>query len=66
MTEENSNKLGELVDTIENIQCGLKLPMPPEFHLEQIKKFLPEWAQELKEIHISETGENPWEGNPVY
>lgn len=61
MKEENSERLGRLADTIENIIAALTIPMPDEFHLRQVKSFLPDWAKELKEIHTDETGENPWQ-----
>ena len=58
---EHSEDLAELVDIIDNLRCALDLPMPPEFHVEQMKVELEVLSKDLKELYIKETGENPWE-----
>lgn len=60
MKPENAEKLGLLADKIDNLVAGLELPMAPDFHLEQLKQILPDISKGMKEIHIEETGENPW------
>ncbi len=59
MTEQYE-KLGQLIDSIENLSCALNLSLPAEFHVNQLKKLLPEKVASLKEIFIKITGENPW------
>lgn len=61
MCNENLEKIGQAVDGIENLAAGLNLPLPPQMHIDQLKKILPEIANQIKEAFIAETGENPWE-----
>jgi hypothetical protein len=61
MKPENLEKIALLSDKIENLGCGLELPMLPLFHVEQMKKQLPRIAEEIRTIYKEETGENPWE-----
>ncbi len=59
--EEKFEKLGQLIDSIDNLAHGLNLPFPDEFHVRQMKSLLPERVRELKDMFIDITGENPWE-----
>lgn len=56
----DTEKLGQAIDRIENILYASQIPMPAEFHLNQIQEILPEIITELKEGFIEVTGENPW------
>jgi hypothetical protein len=58
--EEKFEKLGELIDSIDNMSHGLNIPMPPNFHIEQLKSILPEKVKELKDCFVDITGKNPW------
>lgn len=57
----DNEKLGQAIDKVESLACGLNLPISAEMHLEQLKKALPKLVDELKEGFIEITGENPWE-----
>lgn len=59
--EDKFEKLGQLIDSIESLACGLDIPMSADFHVEQLKKILPEKVEKLKEVFVEITGENPWE-----
>lgn len=59
--EEKFEKLGQLIDSIDNLASALDIPMGAEFHIEQLKNLLPEKVKELKESFIEISGENPWE-----
>jgi hypothetical protein len=59
--DENYEKLGMLIDDLESLCCGLKLPMSADFHVEQLKEILPRKVMEFKEVFENLTGENPWE-----
>jgi hypothetical protein len=61
MQEQNFEKIGQAVDRIESLAAGLNIPLSPQMHVEQLKKILPEIAQQIKEGLIAETGQNPWE-----
>lgn len=61
MTEEQKEKFGLLIDEVDNLSHALNIPMPPSFHVERLKETLPEKVEELKQIFIEVTGENPWE-----
>ena len=56
-----SEDLAELADRIDNLRCGLDIPMSPEFHIKQMKVELEVLSKDLKELYIKETGENTWE-----
>lgn len=59
--EEKFEKLGQLIDSLENLSCGLNIPMPAEFHVNQLKTILPEKVEEFKKVFVEIVGENPWE-----
>jgi hypothetical protein len=59
--EEKFEILGQLIDSLDNLSHALKLPLPPEMHVEQISIALPEKVKELKEVFAEITGENPWD-----
>ena len=58
---DNLEKIGQTVDDLESLIAGLVIPMPPQFHLDQLKNILPEKINAIKEAVIAESGENPWE-----
>lgn len=53
--------LGQAIDRVDNLSHGLVIPMPADFHLQQLKKILPEVVKELKAGFVAVTGENPWD-----
>jgi hypothetical protein len=59
--EDKFEKLGQLIDSIDSLTHALSLPMSADFHVQQLKVILPEKVEELKEVFIEITGENPWE-----
>jgi hypothetical protein len=61
ITDDQADKLGRVIDEIENLEYALKMPLPPQMHVEQLSKLIPEKVLKLKEIYIDLTGENPWE-----
>ena len=50
----------EVVDTIDNLLGEMKIPMPAEFHVKQMKHELKEVSDRLKRIYVEEEDENPW------
>lgn len=61
MTEEQKEKLGILIDGIDNLAHALNHPLPPQMHVEAIRLTLPEKVTDLKALFIEITNENPWE-----
>lgn len=59
--EDKFEKLGQLIDSIDSLAHGLKLSVNPQFHINQLLTILPEKVEELKEVFVEITGENPWE-----
>lgn len=57
----DNEKLGQAIDSVENLMYALQLNMPAQFHVEQMKNQLPDLVAKLKEGFIEATGENPWE-----
>ena len=61
MNDESADTIGRTADRIDSLVAGFDIPMPATFHIEQLKKILPEIAADLKQVVVMETGENPWE-----
>ena len=53
-------KLGQLIDSIDSLACGLNIPIPDSLHVNQLKVLLPQKVKELKELFVEITGDNPW------
>ena len=58
---EELEDLGQLIDSLDSLACGLELPLSAFVHLQQMKIILPEKVQELKDVFIEITGDNPWD-----
>lgn len=58
--EDKFEILGLLIDELDNLAHALKLPLPPQMHIEQIGIALPEKVKKLKEVYVEITGDNPW------
>lgn len=59
--EEKFEILGQLIDSLESLACGLVLPLGADFHINQLKKILPEKVEEFKKVFVELSGENPWD-----
>jgi hypothetical protein len=59
--EDKFEKLGQLIDSIDNLADALNISMSAEFHVQQLKNILPRKVKDLKESFVEITGENPWE-----
>lgn len=56
-----NEKLGQAIDTVDNLAHALLLGMSAQFHVDQLKVALPEVVELLKKGFVAVTGENPWE-----
>ena len=54
-------ELGQAIDRVDNLDGALQLPMPAQFHVDQLKKLIPECVRDLRAAFVKVTGENPWE-----
>lgn len=54
------DEFGEVIDTIDSLLGALEIPMPAEFHVNQMKRELKEVSDKLKRIYVEEEDENPW------
>ena len=59
--EDKFETLGQLIDSLDNLAHALKMPLPPQMHVEQLGIALPEKVKQLKEVFVEITGENPWD-----
>ena len=59
--DDKLEMLGQAIDRVDSLTHGLVIPMPADFHLQQLKKILPEVVKELKAGFVAVTGENPWD-----
>jgi len=58
--EDKFERLGLVIDAVDNLVHALELPLPPDFHLNQLKSMLPEKVNLLKKCFEEITEENPW------
>lgn len=54
-------KLGLLIDQLDNLSHALNFPLPAQMHVDQFKSLLPITVKELKGVFVEISGENPWE-----
>jgi hypothetical protein len=59
--DDKLEMLGQAIDRVDNLSHVLVIPMPADFHLQQLKKILPEVVKDLKAGFVAVTGENPWD-----
>ena len=55
------DEFAEVIESIDNLRGALEIPMPVEFHVNQMKRELEEVSDKLKRIYVEEEDENPWE-----
>jgi hypothetical protein len=58
--EEKLERLGQLIDKVDNLAHALEIPMPAHMHVDSLKTLLPEVVKELKESFVEISGTNPW------
>ncbi len=56
--------LGTLIDRLDNLAHALKMRLPSDMHVEQMRIALPALVKDFKAAYVKELGENPWEGEP--
>lgn len=52
--------LGEISDTLENLVAATIIPMPSDFHLEQVKENLNILIKDIREKFVIHSSCNPW------
>lgn len=60
MYEDSVEKVGRIADSVDSLLVAMKMPMPAQFHLAQLKVALVDISTQLKDIYICVSGENPW------
>jgi hypothetical protein len=55
--------LGEQADRIDSLVAGLVMPLPAQFHLDQLREILPDISNRIKRLVVQTSGEDPW-GQP--
>ncbi|MGN7786792.1 hypothetical protein ACTJIJ_19825 [Niabella sp. 22666] len=59
-TQIDSEEFGRTIDRIDNLAAGLNMPLPPQMHIDQLKKILPDISADLKKVFTEIFEENPW------
>jgi hypothetical protein len=65
MTENNAERIGRMADDLDSCLYTAKLPLPDKMHIECLSAKIREVRDGLVEIVKAETGDNPWETNPL-
>ena len=55
------DEFAEVIEKIDNLLAAMEIPVPAEFHVNQMKRELREVSDKLKQIYVEEEDENPWE-----
>lgn len=53
--------VGFAADTLDNLIHSMSLPMPPAFHVDQLRVALPGVRDKLRRSFVAATGQNPWQ-----
>lgn len=61
MKEQNSEAIGQAADRIDSLVAGLEMKLPPQMHIDQLKKILPEISKQIKDAIEDELGEKIWD-----
>jgi hypothetical protein len=64
VTEEQLEKLGKLVDRIDNLVHAGAIPMPDKLRVTALTEALPDLHSELKALYVEIAGEDPWADPP--
>lgn len=59
--KDNFEKLGCLIDELDNLAHALDFPLEDKTHVERLRKLLPEKVIKFKKVYEDITGENPWD-----
>ena len=62
MTQEQLDQIGEIADDCDNFAHAAQLPMPPQFHVEQLTRGFEHVRDLLRALYVEASGDNPWEG----
>lgn len=54
-------EFGQLIDELDGLAHGLKIPLDDSMHVGSLKRLLPDKVERLKDIYREIAGENPWE-----
>jgi hypothetical protein len=60
---EKLEKVGEIIDTVDNLTAALNMELPDKHHVKGIKSALPILNERLKESYFELGGENVWSEN---
>jgi hypothetical protein len=55
------DEFAEVIEKVDNLLAAMEIPVPAEFHVNQMKRELREVSDKLKQIYVEEEDENPWE-----
>ena len=55
------DEFAEIIERIDNLRGALEIPMPVEFHINQMKRELKGVSDKIKRIYVEEEDENPSE-----
>jgi hypothetical protein len=60
LPDEIADRIGRLADTCDNIHSASLLPVGADFHLPILRSTLLDVRDELRQLHIAITGDDPW------
>jgi hypothetical protein len=58
--EEILERIGKLIDEVDNLLAATELPVSPQIHLNGLINGLTELQKELREIYLAAGGEDVW------
>lgn len=64
ITGAQLEQLGRLADQADNLIGASRLPMPPGFHVEQLRSGLGDIVAALRAMYVQIASDDPWEVTP--
>ncbi len=57
----DTDKIGEWAETLDNLLGAAQLPMPVQFHFERLTAAIAAMRDDMRAVYVESTGENPWD-----
>ena len=60
MSKQAKEDLGVAIDRLDALTFSLKMPLPAQFHVDQMQSILPALVKDMKSMYAQAFGVDPW------
>jgi hypothetical protein len=64
MSEQAKEDLGVAIDRLDALSFSLRMPLPAQLHVDQMKLILPSLVKDMKMLYAQALGVDPWKDGP--